>query len=43
MPLRSAIAGSLIGGIDETQELESCAQHNIADIALILADQINKP
>jgi uncharacterized zinc-type alcohol dehydrogenase-like protein len=41
---RRAIAGSMIGGIPETQEmLEFCAQHNIvADIELIRADEINE-
>jgi uncharacterized zinc-type alcohol dehydrogenase-like protein len=40
---RRAIAGSMIGGIPETQEmLDFCADHNIvADIELIRADQIN--
>jgi uncharacterized zinc-type alcohol dehydrogenase-like protein len=40
---RKAIAGSLIGGIAETQEmLDFCAQHGItADIELINAQQIN--
>ena len=40
---RKAIAGSLIGGIAETQEmLDFCAQHGItADIELIDAQQIN--
>ena len=40
---RRAIAGSLIGGIPETQEmLDFCAEHGIvADIELIPADQIN--
>ncbi|MCL2022545.1 MAG: NAD(P)-dependent alcohol dehydrogenase [Betaproteobacteria bacterium] len=40
---RRAIAGSLIGGIPETQEmLDFCAEHGIvADIELIRADQIN--
>lgn len=39
---RKAIAGSLIGGIAETQEmLDFCAQHGIvADIELVHADQI---
>jgi uncharacterized zinc-type alcohol dehydrogenase-like protein len=41
---RKSIAGSLIGGIAETQEmLDFCGQHNIAcDIELISAKQINK-
>jgi uncharacterized zinc-type alcohol dehydrogenase-like protein len=41
---RRAIAGSMIGGIPETQEmLEFCAQHNIvADIELIRSDEINE-
>lgn len=41
---RSAIAGSLIGGIQETQEmLDFCAAHNIAsDIELIPIQQINQ-
>jgi len=40
---RRTIAGSLIGGIPETQEmLDFCAKHGIvADIELIRADQIN--
>lgn len=41
---RRAIAGSMIGGIAETQEmLDFCAEHGIvADIELIRADQINE-
>lgn len=41
---RRAIAGSLIGGIAETQEmLDFCAKHGItSDIELIRADQINE-
>ncbi|WP_275166566.1 NAD(P)-dependent alcohol dehydrogenase [Citrobacter koseri] len=41
---RRAIAGSMIGGIPETQEmLDFCAEHGIvADIELIQADQINE-
>lgn len=41
---RRSIAGSMIGGIIETQEmLDFCAKHNIvADIELIKADQINE-
>lgn len=41
---RAAIAGSMIGGIAETQEmLDFCAEHNIvADIELIKAEQINQ-
>jgi uncharacterized zinc-type alcohol dehydrogenase-like protein len=40
---RRAIAGSMIGGIPETQEmLDFCAQHGIvADIETIRADEIN--
>jgi uncharacterized zinc-type alcohol dehydrogenase-like protein len=40
---RRALAGSLIGGIPETQEmLDFCAKHNIvSDIELIRADEIN--
>lgn len=40
---RRSLAGSLIGGIPETQEmLDYCAEHGItADIELIRADQIN--
>jgi len=40
---RRAIAGSMIGGIPETQEmLDFCAEHNIvADIELIRAEEIN--
>lgn len=41
---RRSLAGSLIGGLSETQEmLDFCARHNIvADIELIRADQINE-
>lgn len=41
---RRSIAGSLIGGIPETQEmLDFCAEHGIvADIELIRADEINQ-
>jgi uncharacterized zinc-type alcohol dehydrogenase-like protein len=41
---RRALAGSLIGGIAETQEmLDFCAGHGIvADIELIRADQVNE-
>ncbi|EJD4573345.1 NADPH-dependent aldehyde reductase YahK [Escherichia coli] len=41
---RRAIAGSMIGGIPETQEmLDFCAEHGIvADIEMIRADQINE-
>ncbi|EMD9274129.1 NAD(P)-dependent alcohol dehydrogenase [Cronobacter malonaticus] len=41
---RRAIAGSMIGGIPETQEmLDFCAEHHIvADIELIRADDINE-
>jgi uncharacterized zinc-type alcohol dehydrogenase-like protein len=41
---RRSIAGSLIGGIPETQEmLDFCAQHGIvSDIELIRADEINE-
>ena len=40
---RRRLAGSLIGGIAETQEmLDFCAEHGIvSDIELIRADQIN--
>lgn len=40
---RRALAGSMIGGIPETQEmLDFCAEHRIvADIEMIRADQIN--
>jgi uncharacterized zinc-type alcohol dehydrogenase-like protein len=40
---RRTLAGSLIGGIPETQEmLDFCAEHGIvADIELIRADEIN--
>ena len=40
---RRSVAGSLIGGIRETQEmLDFCAEHGIvSDIELIRADQIN--
>lgn len=41
---RRSLAGSLIGGIEETQEmLDFCAKHNItADIELIGIDQVNE-
>lgn len=41
---RRAIAGSMIGGIAETQEmLDFCAEHGIvADIEMIRADQVNE-
>lgn len=41
---RRSYAGSMIGGIAETQEmLDFCAEHRIgADIELISADQINE-
>jgi uncharacterized zinc-type alcohol dehydrogenase-like protein len=41
---RRAIAGSMIGGIPETQEmLDFCAEHNIvSDIEMIRADEINE-
>ncbi|MBA3650222.1 MAG: zinc-binding dehydrogenase, partial [Chthoniobacterales bacterium] len=41
---RRSIAGSLIGGIEETQEmLDYCAEHNIvADVEMIEMDQINE-
>lgn len=41
---RRSLAGSMIGGIAETQEmLDFCAEHNIvADIELIKADEINE-
>ncbi|NYT84830.1 NAD(P)-dependent alcohol dehydrogenase [Pollutimonas harenae] len=41
---RRSLAGSLIGGIPETQEmLDFCAEHGIvADIEMIPADQINQ-
>ncbi len=41
---RRRLAGSLIGGIRETQEmLDFCAEHNVAsDIELIKIDQINE-
>lgn len=40
---RRSLAGSLIGGIPETQEmLDFCAEHGIvSDIEMIRADQIN--
>ena len=40
---RRALAGSLIGGIAETQEmLDFCAKHNIvSDIEMIRMDQVN--
>ena len=41
---RRAIAGSLIGGIAETQEmLDFCAEHGVgAEIEVISAEQINE-
>ena len=41
---RRSIAGSLIGGIAETQEmLDFCGQHNItSDIELIRVQEINE-
>ena len=41
---RRSIAGSLIGGIRETQEmLDFCAEHGLAsDIEVIAPDQINE-
>src|SRR3546814_16512977 len=41
---RRSLAGSMIGGIPETQEmLDFCAKHNIvADIEMIRADEINQ-
>ena len=41
---RKSLAGSLIGGIPETQEmLDFCAEHNIvSDIELIRMDEINE-
>ena len=41
---RRSLAGSLIGGIPETQEmLDFCAEHGIvADIEMILAEEINE-
>ena len=41
---RRSLAGSLIGGIPETQEmLDFCAQHGItADIEMIRADEIEQ-
>lgn len=41
---RRSLAGSMIGGIPETQEmLDFCARHNIvADIEMIRADEINE-
>lgn len=41
---RRGLAGSLIGGIKETQELlDFCAQHNIfCDVELVRMDQINE-
>lgn len=41
---RRSLAGSLIGGISETQEmLDFCAKHNIvADVEMIRIDEINE-
>ena len=43
VPKRKNLAGSLIGGIKETQELlDFCAEHNVlANIKLIQMDQVN--
>ena len=42
--MRRSLAGSMIGGIEETQEmLDFCAKHGIvSDIELIAIDQVNK-
>src|SRR6185503_18500901 len=44
IPRRRTIAGSLIGGLPETQEmLDFCGQHEIAsDVEVIQAPQINE-
>ena len=44
IPYRRSFAGSLIGGIAETQEmLDFCGKHNIvADIEMISMDQVNE-
>ena len=44
IPTRRTIAGSMIGGIRETQEmLDFCGRHNIVcDIEMITADKINE-
>jgi uncharacterized zinc-type alcohol dehydrogenase-like protein len=44
IPARRSFAGSMIGGIAETQEmLDFCAEHNIpADIEMIIIQQINE-
>ncbi|MCB9056455.1 MAG: NAD(P)-dependent alcohol dehydrogenase, partial [Chitinophagales bacterium] len=41
---RKSIAGSLIGGLKETQEmLDFCAEHNIvSDVEMIKMEDINK-
>ena len=41
---RRSLAGSLIGGIKETQEmLDFCAEHNItSDVEIISMDQVNE-
>jgi uncharacterized zinc-type alcohol dehydrogenase-like protein len=41
---RKSISGSLIGGLNETQEmLDFCGKHNIVcDIEVIAAEQINQ-
>ncbi len=43
IPMRRSFAGSMIGGIAETQEmLDFCGQHNIvSDIEMINIQQIN--
>jgi len=44
VPRRRSIAGSMIGGIAETQEmLDFCADHNItSDVEVIPIQQINE-
>lgn len=44
IPKRRSIIGSMIGGIQETQEmLDFCAEHNIvSDVEVIAIDQINE-
>ena len=41
---RKSLVGSLVGGIQETQEmLDFCAEHNIvSDVEMISIDQINE-
>ena len=44
LPFRRSIAGSMVGGLPETQEmLDFCAEHDIsAEVEVIPADQVNE-